>query len=275
MKTMKALTIAGTVALFVLAGCKKEELAPNPAAASAGKGTMKVRMTDAPGDYAALHVQITKVEAQLDNGNWITLDNQAQQVSVLTLNNGVSTDLTAAVAVDAGTYAQLRITFGGTNTLALNAGANTTGLTFNAGGEIDLAWPGAHEVIIPVHEEIQAGATADILLDFNAAASIVHIGNEYVIQPVINEVENAQTGIRGELQAAGHAAVMISNGVVNLSTYADASGNFLAEGLAPGTYTLTVFPTPAEVLAGLPATYTIENVVVTEGDVTSIGSVNF
>jgi hypothetical protein len=271
MKTFKTISFATILGAVIFTGCRKDEIT-NPAA-PAGQATMKVRMTDAPGDFASLHVQLMRVEAYALDSGWITLNNQSQMVNVLSLNNGISTNLTADVAVDAGVYTQVRLTFGGQNTLGLYAGASLGSTTVNTNTTITLGVDSMYQVVIPVNENITAGEHADILLDFNAAASVQATLTGYDLEPVITEVQDNAGGISGEITGGANAAVTISNGAMQFSTYANASGNFMAGGLAAGTYTVTIHATPQEIAAGAQASIVIQDVVVTEGQITGMGRV--
>lgn len=272
MKTFRTISIATILGAVIFTGCRKDEIA-NPAA-PAGQTTMKIRMTDAPGDFASLNVQLMRVEAYALDSGWITLNNQSQMVNVLSLSNGISTSLTTDVAVDAGVYTQVRLTFGGQNTLGLYAGASLGSTTVNTNTTISLALDSMmYQVVIPVDEHVEAGEHADILLDFNAAASVQATITGYALAPVITEVQDNAGGISGEIAGGAGAAITISNGAMEMSTYANASGNFMAGGLAAGTYTVTIHPTPSAIAAGAQASVVIQDVAVAEGQITGMGRV--
>lgn len=270
MKTFKAVSIATIIGAVIFTGCRKDEIA-NPAA-PATQSTMKVRMTDAPGDFASLNVQLVRVEAYALDSGWITLNNQSQMVNVLSLTNGISTNLTADVAVDAGIYTQIRLTFGGQNTLGLHAGASVGSSNVNVNTTISLALDSMYQLVIPVNEHVEVGEHADILLDFNAAASVQPTLTGYALAPVITEVPDNSGGISGEIAGGAYAAIVLDSGLA-LSTYADASGFFSTRGVAAGTYTVTIYPTPQAVAAGVQGPFIIRNVVVAEGQITSVGRV--
>lgn len=272
MKTSINFIVAVSILTAVaFTSCKKDDL--NPAPGNSNGTTMKVRMTDAPADYASLNVEITQVEVYLEDSGWITLNNQAQMISVLDLNNGIYAELTADVPVSAGLYTDVRITFGNNHTLAFNSGADVSGLNLNAQGMLDLQLGSAQQVVVHIDQNVSAGAQIVVSLDFNAAQSIVTAANTYVLQPVIHEVDETEGEISGQIQAGADAAIIVTNGIFTASTYANASGQFMASGIPNGTYIVTILPTPEEVIAGMPQQYTINQVVVANGQLTSLGNI--
>lgn len=218
--------IAATV--LVVQSCNKEDVTPTEQT-----GTMKVKMTDAPANYASLNVEISKIEAFVQNKGWVTLNNQTQIVSVLSLTNGTES-IVANSSVSAGLYSKLRFTFGNTNSVTMNGTSGNQ--TYNLGFGTNTT----HQVEVEINEQVQTNATTEVLLDFNAATSVIAFGQSYILNPVITEIEDTQTGVKGDIEGALTATVKIYNENVSANTYIDAAGNFLIRGIPDGSYVVQV-----------------------------------
>lgn len=270
MRSIK-LMFAGTLAIALTAvGCKKDTDGPNGTGAPNAK-TFQVRMTDAPGDFKALDVEILSVEAYLENQGWVTLNNQAQAVSVLDLTNGTETQLAFASNAQIGTYTKLKLTFSENNTLVTNAngGFEIGPISGNLDLTFDLAYEGSKEVIIEINETVTAQSGASVLLDFQVAQSIRKGLTTYIINPAIVQVENEMTGINGRVQGTANAAVLLTNGEDTLSTFIDAQGTFLIRGMKQGTYDLIVAPETDQDPTN--DEFRVDGLFITEGQISSAG----
>ncbi len=270
MKLLKLSMIALSALMFTTSSCNKEDEMENEARNPGN--SMQVKMTDAPGDYAALDVEILKVEAYLQDSGWITLNNSAQMVSVLDLTNGAETSIAFNSNVSAGLYTQVKLTFGSSNTLTLLADGSLGGT--NGSVDIELGWTGSQEVIIDINEEVSSESGAVVLLDFNVAQSIIETGQDYILTPIITEVKNASTGVQGEVEGAANAAVILTDGNNTVSTYIDANGRFLLRGVPSGVYDLLILPSSEDIDNGMPSQHQIEGVVVASGEFTQMGSIS-
>lgn len=269
---------AGFLVLGLLA-CKKEEPINNPGNSSTSEpSTFAVRMTDEPGDYEALNVEILQVDAYLENEGWVTLNNEAQTVSVLDLKNGNEIELASNSEVQAGTYSRLKLTFGNDNTITVQAkaSASTSVDSATASGTVtfDMTYEGPKEYEIIIDEEVSAESGASVLLDFQVANSVREDLEEYVLKPVITLVEDESTGLEGRVSGAANAAVVLTNGEDSLSTYIDSDGEFLFKGLKEGTYDLIIWPSADDEWDhGMPNEEKIEGVVVTQGEFYQAGEI--
>lgn len=111
----------------------------------------------------------------------------------------------------------------------------------------------------------------NVLLDFDADKSIVHEGNgTYKLKPVIRVVEASVHGsIKGRVQPEHLLAVVTATSAQgSFSTYVNHEGNFKIMGLPAGTYSVSITP-------GTLTPITVNNIVVTTGQTTDIGTVNF
>lgn len=241
--TMAVIAIMG---LFFTA-CKKENVATNNPSSTAQAGTFKVRMTDAPGDYAGLYVEIDKVEAYLDGSGWVLLNNQAQMFSVLDLTNGTETNIAYQSSVEAGTYTMLRLTFGEDNSIKLNSSSELglqlpVGISSNASLDLNVDQMLGQErtVEIAINETVSASAGASVLLDFNVAQSVIENEAGWMLDPIITSIEDELTGLKGSIEGAQQASISIQTPEGEISTNTDASGSFLIRGLEEGTYTVMI-----------------------------------
>jgi hypothetical protein len=226
--------------------------------------TLHVRLTDAPADFQEVNIDIQGIEVHGDLGEqtsgWKQLTVAHGVYNLLALANGLDT-LLASNDLPAGRVSQIRLILGSENTVKVD------GVFF------DLATPSGQQsgLKLNVNTQLKAGIAYTILLDFDAALSVVEHGNEtYSLKPVIRALSEATSGaISGTVTPVlSSPAVFVIAGSDTLATaYTDDDGNFLLRGVPAGTYTVTFDPRAGYI------PMQIESVNVTVGNVTSLGTV--
>ena len=251
MKTLKIL-LAFAVLSTVLYSCKKST--------TPGSSTMQVKMTDGPGNYDAVNIDLQSVVVTGNTGGDVTLNTHAGIYNLLNFSNGIDT-LIATGNLNVASVEQIRLVLGPNNSVVVG------------GVSYPLSTPSAQQsgLKLQVHQSLQAGVSYSVLLDFDANQSIVVQGNgSYSLKPVIRTVETAISGsIKGSITPVS-AGVMVTatlNGT-SYSTVTQMNGEFLLQGIPPGSYSVTL--TPALPLSPI----TINNVSVSTGATTDIGMVN-
>jgi len=218
-----------------------------------------VRLTDAPGDYEAVNIDIQDVEVH-SNGGWTSLDIIPGVYNLLELTNGLDT-LMGSVDVPEGEVSQIRLVLGDDNSIQVN-------------GEVfDLSTPSAQQsgLKLNVHTEVQGGITYNFLLDFDAAKSIVKTGNgSYKLKPVIRVITEATSGaIKGSVSIPESTPAVYA--IINLDTlgtsFADSTGGFFIGGLPAGSYRVSFAPATGYTIGD------VTNVSVTVGNITDLGVV--
>jgi hypothetical protein len=222
-----------------------------------------VKMTDAPGPYQAVNVDLIGVEVTGNGGETVMLNVKKGIYNLLDLTNGKST-LIATDTLQISKVEQIRLILGTNNTVVVD---NTT---------YPLSTPSAEQsgLKLQVHQTLEQGIMYNVLLDFDANKSIVNTGNgAYKLKPVVRTIETAISGnIKGKITPVGSLAVVTAvDAVTNLSysTSVSATGEFLLMGLPSGTYTVTVTP----VFPLLPVIKS--TIVVTVGNTTDLGTTAF
>ncbi len=231
MKITRIAIYTAIASIVALSACKKDDIENN--LNQSQKSGITVKMTDAPGDYAMLNVEIERVEVYSETSGWVNISNQSQIINVLDLTNGNSVTLGSQTDIDAGLYTQVALYFGNENELMVHDDGETT--------SFDLSGQGA--VTIDINQNIDANTHADVLLDFNVAESIHVNGNgsgSITIDPTIYYVEDKETGVSGHVEGGLFAAIHLSDGENTFSTFTNANGDFMLQGVAEGNYTLTV-----------------------------------
>ena len=245
-------------AFITFTNCKKKETS-----SATPVYPVEVRMTDAAGPYDAVNVDVQKVEVNASNGNggWITLNTRAGIYDLTKLTNGVDTFL-ASGGIPSGEISQIRLVLGTNNTVVV------------AGQSYPLATPSAQQsgLKLQVHETLTPNITYQILLDFDAARSIVQEGNgSYSLKPVIRTTTKATSGaIKGVVSpAAARPAVYAIMGTDTFSSLADTTGHFVVGGLTKaGSYNVLFKPKSPY------SNKTVTGVNVTIGQVTDMGTVS-
>ena len=252
MKILKILLVT-LVASSFWSACKKDSSNTTPTT---------VRMTDAPGNYQQVNVDVTGVEFTMSNNAVVNLNVKPGIYDLIKLSNGIDV-IIATADLPAGKLSQVRLILGTNNTVKVDNVVYplTTPSAMQSGLKIN------------VKADLVAGVAYELLLDFDANESIVVSGaGDYKLKPVIRSVETATSGsISGSIvtSASLPASVKAYDGVNVFTTNTDVNGNFLLRGVSAGTYTVIV--TPSSVFTAK----TFTNINVTVGSVKSLGSIAF
>ncbi|HEX2974380.1 MAG TPA: DUF4382 domain-containing protein, partial [Bacteroidales bacterium] len=244
------------LALAVIS-CKKDE-GPD----FSGTSTLTFKLTDAPGDFDKVNIDIQGLEVIIDD-TVLNLDVNKGVYNLLDLANGKDT-LLVTEEVPAGKVSQIRLILGDNNTVVI--GEN----------EYKLNTPSAQQsgLKLNVHANFERGVAYEYVLDFDAARSIVETGSgKYNLKPVIKVFTKAVTGaIKGVVAPAASKPVIyaISAAKDTVATVADeTTGRFMFMGLNEGTYNLSMRPvTPYHDTL-------IANIQVKTGYVTTVDTVRF
>ncbi len=271
--TVKSLMIATFISLG-LTSCSEDD---SSEATTDGSANVTFRMTDAPGDYDAVMIDVQDIEIHVDSqteaesetdvdgDGWVSVgDVNTGVYDLLELTGGVS-QLLADTEVEAGYVSQIRLILGTENTVVVD------------GEEKALNTPSAQQsgLKLQLNKELKAGENYAFLLDFDVEESIVETGNGgYNLKPVIRLSAEADAGMvvgtvatPADLETNVQSLVKLSNDGVTISAYTDADGNFALNGVPAGTYDLEVTP---EAESGL-TVFVLSDVEVKPNETTDLG----
>lgn len=257
---LKSLSTLGLLclALLTLTWCSKSDQQ---------NSTLEVRLTDGPGDYEEVNIDIQGVEVHSDGGDpaagWKSLNIKAGVYDLLKLTNGIDT-LLGSIELPAGHIEQIRLKLGSNNSVK------------SLGQTSILNTPSAQQsgLKLVVNANLQEGITYKLLLDFDAARSVVSTGSgKFNLKPIIRTMAQATSGaIKGVVTPVDAApAIFVLSGTDTVATsFADQdTGKFLLNGLNAGMYTVAWVPKTG---------YTAKEktgVAVTIGSVTDLGTIQF
>ena len=226
-----------------------------------GKGTLKIYLTDAPGDYQEVNINISRIEGHIavdgdegEDAGWKTLKEWS--------GDGLPVDLTeledvsillASLELEPNKYTQLRIFLNEANLLLV--------------GEVEtipLEIPSSANTGIKLNHpfEIMGGMITKLTIDFDAEKSVIKTGNgKYKMKPVIglsSETYSAEELPEGvgtvsgnvsyyysldlALTGIGGANIELTGGayIFANTTTTDSEGDFSLINVPAGTYTLNV-----------------------------------
>lgn len=146
------------------------------------KGTLTLKITDAPGDLniSEALVTISYVEVHIAAGGnnssaeWVTVINESQQFDLIQLVN--VTDILSSTILDVGIYTQIRLHI-------------AEALVTIDDVQYDLEIPSG--TVKLVHQFIiKSGNTTTLILDFDIQESVHKTGSDkYILQPTIKIIE--------------------------------------------------------------------------------------
>jgi Domain of unknown function (DUF4382) len=277
-------------AATMITGCKKETK-------TAQTSAMKFNITDAPGNFDALNIDIQAIKVHSTTSGWITLQSQLGTINILNYVNGNSV-LAAQGDVTAGTIDQVQLVLGSGNSVVVNgttfalSASQLSGLNVNLNGQL------------------QAGGQYNFTFDFDAAQSVNASGSgSFSFTPTVRllvdssilsasasgsgsgsistgtsgsgsgslsagtgtlAVSGSSTGsITGSISPAQVASVCISGpDGSSFCTMTNLSGQFTLQAISSGSYSVTITP-----VLPLVSAHTLSNINVSAGQTTNIGVV--
>ena len=230
MKKMIWVLSLAALALTAVNSCKKDEN---------GTATFKVRLTDAPGDYDAVNVDIQGVEVHTDNDGWKALTVKTGVYNLLEFTNGNSLLLIGDTSVAPGIMTELRLVLGSNNSVVVD------GISY------ELKTPSGQTSGYKVKmapQVLEPGGVYSIVIDFDASVSVHQTGNgKYMLKPVVRGyLENALGAIQGVIYPANSAFYVEALNVNDTAgTLIDTlTGEFLISTVVAGTYDVIFHATP-------------------------------
>jgi hypothetical protein len=159
---------------LIMPSCKKDK-------EEEGTGYMQMEMTDTPGNYLHVYVDIKSVEIHRENDNntkgWVVLNTRDTIYDLLTLQNNITAVLADSTLLPAGKVTQMRLILGANNSVVLNDNSShplVVPSSMNTGIKINL------------NTTIERDKTTRVIIDYNADQSINLQGNgSYEMKPVV------------------------------------------------------------------------------------------
>lgn len=147
----------------------------NPTANST-RAAFKIHLTDTPGQYDEVNIDILQFTAKLDSGGWHTLYTNAGIYDLLLFQNGIDTTIVNDSLPAGSTIKELRMILGTNNTIVI--GSSTMALSTPSGQSSGIK--------IKLSQAVVADSLNQITIDFDACKSIKKLGNgTYQLHPVI------------------------------------------------------------------------------------------
>lgn len=252
--------------LFLLAigftACQKNET---------GSGTtqLQVRMTDAPGDFEEINLNVKNIVVKVnDTASTPYILEANKQFNVLDFRLGTAKPdiLLASEEVPTGEIKEVRLVL------------NESGNTIKVGGQLyDLKIPSGYssgwKIKLTETPSLNPGIAYSLVLDFDAAKSIVKTGNgKFLLKPVVRGITVATSGIlTGTIAPATVQTKVFAINATNdtVGTLSNTtSGYFSIGGLRAGNYKLA--------FDAIDSTYsdtTINSVAIDAGKTTALGTI--
>ncbi|ULQ56866.1 DUF4382 domain-containing protein [Flavihumibacter rivuli] len=226
---------------------------------------LEVRLTDAPNpNIKEVWVDIREIQINTgDTSKWMSLQGIYPGIyNLLELTNGKDTLLADAV-IPAGRISQLRLILGSNNYIIMKDGRKEM-----------LSTPSAQQsgLKVQIQSEVSGGVLYRLVLDFDAAKSVVEAGNsgKFNLKPVIRVISFIPSG--GIAKGVVAPDTVLTNiyaikGSDTIASTATDSGRYQFRDIPAGAYAFHYYPTDTTFKS------TTRNVSITLGQTTVIDTV--
>lgn len=189
MKRAKILIMLLTaVSMLMVVSCNKEKT---------NASNLRFKLTDAPGAYDAVNIDIQGVKVFSTTQGWVTFQSDLGVVNILDYMNGQTT-LLAQGTIDAGTITAAQLVIGNNNSVVIG------GITYQLSSPASLQ----SGLSLNLNNSLQAGGTYEWTIDFDAAQSIaISAAGSYVLTPTLHLIVDgaslASASASGNTSAGG------------------------------------------------------------------------
>lgn len=234
-------------------------------------GTLKLYLTDAPGEFSEVNITFTEVSVKAET-SWITVSEQEQTFNLLELTGGLTT-LLGEETLEPGEYGQVRLLITAAE-VVMPIDEEPYTITY----PLQIPSGSASGLKIGNGFTIEAEELLELVIDFDAARSIHKLGNNdvYQLKPVLRLVAAEATGsITGRVieppsGLTAYAYADLDSEPLAGTAVDETTGEFTLAFLPPGSYTVKIVETVDEQINVL---YTSNVVEVTSGGVTPLGDI--
>lgn len=268
MKTTKLiLTVAGMGIIggvIFLNSCNKTD------SKATANSRLELYLTDAPGNYKEVWINLQKVmvnvgsDTSSNSKGWKEMPLLRPGLyNLIKFSNGADT-IIAGADLPGGVVSQIRFVLGDNNYII-----------FDDNSKAELTSPSAQQsgLKLNVHSELKPGIPYALVLDFDAARSVVKAGEsgKYLLKPVIRTfAKEAGGAIEGVvLPDAAKTHILAIHNTDTLGTIPDSEGNYKFWGVGAATYQLIFV---ADTTTGFKSD-TLNNINVDLGKVTKVDTV--
>lgn len=257
-KALLGLSVLTATAILTFTSCNKE----NSSTGGGEKARLQVSLTDDPGDYDAVFIDLQDVRINYSTDTsegWVSLPNVRKGMyNLLDLVNDKDTLLTEA-DIQPGKIEQIRLILGSNNYVMVDDEKQM------------LTTPSAQQsgLKINIHQDLNEGITYKLLLDFDVAKSIHQTGNgKYMLKPTIRAIMQAVGGsIRGfVLPDSVRTSVIAIQGADTVASTYTLDGSYMIKGLDAGTYNLHFLPSDSSFINKTQTGVVVNNNTVTTVD---------
>jgi len=268
MKSIYSYIMLSGLALFAMS-CSSDD--DNP---SSGSARVNFYLVDAPASYDEVWIEVLAIRVKVDEdgikddtmdddeSSWVEIAyDESQPINLLDLTGGTS-ELLGTEDFPEGEIDQIRLILGENNYVIKN------------GQRHDMKTPSAQQsgLKIKVDEHIDAGMTYDLIIDFDAAKSIVEAGNsgQIILKPVLRAyLDEVAAGVMGQVLPLEAKPVQVTAQKAGdtMNSFVNANGDYKITGLDDGVYTLIFTPNEAY------SPVILNGIVVEDGKITTIDPV--
>ena len=250
---------AGLSSLLLMAACNENN------DASPEQAKLEIRLTDAPNpNIKEVWVDIREIQINSgDSSNWTAISGAHPGLyNLLALTDGRDT-LLADASIPAGRLSQLRLILGDNNYIITQDG-NKEMLTTPSAQQSGLK--------VQIQNDLTGGVLYRLILDFDAAKSIVEAGNsgKYILKPVIRVLSFVPSGVIAKGFVAPDSVlstIFAIKGSDTIASTATNMGNYQFRDIPAGNYEFHYHPAPDSFQTA------VKNVSVELGKITSVDTV--
>ncbi len=171
MKNLKLITSIALMFSLMLLSCGKEN----------GNSRMTVKLTDAPGDYQEVNIDLVGVEIHYEDEfdseeGWLILETYQGIYDLLELQNNVTAVIADEDDLPNGKITQIRLILGDENTVVID----------NIVYPLELSSQDKTGLKLNLDSKVKRWKDLELILDFDAEKSIVETGvGQYKLKPVV------------------------------------------------------------------------------------------
>ena len=249
---------------------------------------LKISLIDQAGDFESVNIDIKEIRVHSssvidddedegeeqengddedsdndDTGGWVTLEgSDVGVVNILDYTDGQELTIYDS-EFPAGYITQIRLVLGDENTVVVD------------GDSLKLKTPSGQQsgLKLKVNENLEAGLSYYLKLDFEAARSIIKANEKYLLKPVIRVISESNGGsIKGEVFPEDEIIsiyVLNDDDTLGSTMTTPESASFLVSGIEAGSYSVSFEPADGSSLTSK----VVENVVVEDQKITDMGTI--